>query len=431
MQNRTTGRYAVGVQLALAPLIAGAASTVPTVVGCAGLLALAGWFGSGSEPLVAEQHTSRLPGWQAVVRAREEALLSGRTVVVESELHPFASYLWHLSKWRGNPNPPKVLSPWDPEPWAGIDGSWVVATVHRHLYPDGLKGREEYWGGVSNRLHPLTQQRFLEAWSIEEPPLPLVGWWPTEKTADGRSFMWGGALAEMQLPPMVDGTEIGFAIRPAPGSEPLRVLWNGEEFEALRGDSVERRLWHRPPPGSLARPSRLQFTREHGYPPGGDDARPLAVQLFEMRSSSPTGGWAGPVSHGWQRAALRIEIEGVHDGERFPGVDEGVWLWPRAVMRVPATSGRLRFRLWAPRPTPPRTRIRVAGRLAAGPLEIRSQPAIFDVVVLPGEATDGRLEVEILSEAYRPADDGTADSRELGVVISGLEFEPDGGDPVL
>jgi len=136
MQNRTTGRYAVGVQMALAPLVAGAAATVPVTAGCVGLMGLAAWLGYDSLPLVKEQHSTQLPAWIAVQEARSDALLSGRTVVVEPELHPFASYLWHLSENRGEANPSWVLSPWDPGPWAGVDGAWVVATIHRHLYPD-------------------------------------------------------------------------------------------------------------------------------------------------------------------------------------------------------------------------------------------------------------------------------------------------------
>ena len=195
MQNRTTGRYAAGVQMALAPLVAGAAATAPAAVGCVGLLGLAGWLGYDSLPLVAEQHRTQFPAWSAVEAARSEAVRSGRTIVLEPELHPYASYLWHLFEWRGEENPPWVLSPSDPGQWAGVDDAWVVATVHRHLYPGPLQGKERHWGGVSDRLRPLTQNRFLDAWVIEDPPLPLSGWWPAERESSGRQFMWGGVEA--------------------------------------------------------------------------------------------------------------------------------------------------------------------------------------------------------------------------------------------
>jgi hypothetical protein len=424
MQNRTTGRYAVGVQMALAPLVAGAAATLPPAAGCAGLLLLAGWLGAGSHPLVEEQHTTELPAWRAVTRARVDALSSGRTVVVESELHPFASYLWHLLEWRGEPTPPRVLSPWDPEPWPGIEGGWVVATVHRHFYPDGIHGREQSWGGVSDTLYPLTQQRFLEAWVIEDPPLPISGWWPRELLANGRPFMWGAPGAELVIPALASDAEIGITLRPASGPDPVVVTIDGEEVATVAGESDEERLWLQLPPSATNQVSHLVFGRRRGHPPGGSDSRPLAVQLFEIRALSRAAGWASAVSYPWQRQAMGIEVEGAHEAELFPGVGEGAWLSPGALLRLPATAGRLRLRMWAPRPTPPRTVIRVAGRHAVGPLEIGHLPADYEIEVLPGDAVDGWLVVEISSDPYRPAEDGAADSRELGVVLSDLAFEP-------
>jgi len=430
MQNRTTGRYAVGVQMALAPLVAGAAATLPPAAGCAGLLLMAGWLGAASHPLVEEQHTTELPAWRAVNRAREEAMSSGRTVVVESELHPFASYLWYLREWRGEPTPPRILSPWDPEPWSGIEGAWVVATVHRHLYPDSIWGHEEYWGGVSDALYPLTQQRFLEAWVIEDPPLPISGWWPRERLPNGRPFMWGAAVVELTLPPLPAETEIGIALRPAPGPDSVSLELGGEDMATIDGRSDELRLWLRLPPTAADRVSQLVLRRRRGYPPGDDDSRPLAVQFFEIRALSQNASWASAISHPWHREAMRIEVEGAYDAEHFPGAGEGMWLGPRVVVRIPATAGRLSLRLWAPRPTPPRTEIWIAGRRAAGPLEIGPFPADYAVEVLPDDFVDGGLEVEIRSDTYRPADDGGADPRELGVVLSRVGFQPDNGKSV-
>jgi hypothetical protein len=424
MQNRTTGRYAVGVQMALAPLIAGAAATLPPAAGCAGLLLMVGWLGAGSQPLVDEQHTTELPAWRAVNRAREEAASSGRTVVVESELHPFASYLWHLLEWRGESTPPRVLSPWDPEPWPGIEGAWVVATVHRHFYPDGIRGHERYWGGVSDALYPLTQQRFLEAWVIEDPPLPISGWWPRERLPSGRRFMWGAPGAELAMPPLTAGTEVGIALRPAPGPKPLIVAFDSETVATVDGGSDELRLWLRLTPATTGRVSDLSFRRRQGYSPGDGDSRPLAVQLFEIRALGQSSSWASAISHPWQREAMRIEVEGAYDAEHFPGVEEGMWLGPRALVRLSATAGRLRLRMWAPRPTPPRTVIRVAGRHAAGPLEIGPFPADYEIEVLPGDVVDGRLVIEILSDPYSPAEDDAVDSRDLGVVLSDIAFQP-------
>jgi len=424
MQNRTYGRYAVGVQMALAPLIAGATATLPPAAGCAGLLALTGWLGANGRPLLEEQHSTQLPAWRAVLRAREQGLDSGRTVVVESELHPFVSYLWHLEEWRGEETPPTVLSPWDPEPWAGVEGPWIVATVHRHLYPDSLRGFEEHWGSVSASLYPLTQQRFLDAWVIEEPALPLAGWWPRERSFGGRPFMWGTAGAELMLPPLPAGTELELALRPAPGSGALALTLNGEMMAEIDGMADEQRLRFDVPPAATGRVSHLVFDRDRGYPPGSEDPRPLAVQIFELRASSPGAPWAGAISHPWQRLALGVEVEGVYEPEIFPGVGDGVWLQPRALLRIPATVGRLSLRLWAPRPNPPRTTIRVGGRDAAGPLDIGPKPDEYEVEVRPGEAIGGRLEVEISSDRFVPSDHGGEDPRSLGVVISHLAFEP-------
>jgi hypothetical protein len=273
-------------------------------------------------------------------------------------------------------------------------------------------------------LRPLTQQRFLEAWVIEEPPLPLSGWWPRERSPNGRPFMWGSAQAEFELPPMAAGTDLGIALRPAPGPDPVGLVLDGEVVVTIDGKAGEQRLWIRMPSDTGGRSSRLLIDRAHGYPPGDGDSRPLAVQVYEIRVLNPVGGWEVSVAFPWQREALQIEVEGAYDAERFSGAGAGMWLQPRALLRLPAADGRLRLHLWAPRPTPPLTEIRIAGRLAAGPLEVGPQPEIFEIEVLPGEVVDGRLEVEILSDAYHPAEDGVADPRELGVVLSDLEFEP-------
>jgi hypothetical protein len=429
LQNRTTARYAVGVQMALAPLVAGAAATLPPAAGCAGLLALAGWFGATSQPLVEEQHTTQLPAWRAVLQAQERAARSGRTVVVESELHPFASYLWHLLEWRGQTTPPKVLSPWDPEvPWPGIDGRWLVATIHRHFYPDGLRGRQEYWGGVSAELEPLTQQRFLEAWVIEDPPLPLTGWWPRERTPEGRYFMWSAPGAELLLPPLDRGTELTMAVRPAPGAEPVNLLLNGKAWATVEGRSDEQKVSRPLSLEETGRVSRFVVERRRGYPPGNGDSRALALQVFEVRALTPGAGWKASVVRPWQRQVSHIELEGAHHAESFGVHGMGVWLGPHAVLRLPAGAGAIRLRLWAPRPTPPRTVVRVAGRHAAGPLEIAPKPAKYVVDVQPGDAVDGRLEIEIISESFVPANHGSGDTRKLGVVLSEVEFVPRRGD---
>ena len=290
LQNRTYGRYAVGVQLALAPLVAAAAATAPPTAAVAGLLGLAGWFGVSSLPLVREQHTNQLPAWQAVQQALVEALEDGRVVVLESELHPFASYLWHLEESRGEPTPPWVLSPWDPQPWAGVDRPWLVATIHRGLYPDPVFGIERRWAGVSNALEPLTQQRFLEAWVLRDVPLPIRGWWPAEHTAGGRRFMWCGADAALLVPPLTAGSEFGLTVRPAPGPDPLTVRWAGGDGVAVDGEAGERRMWLTPPSAAANRVSEIDLNRAHGYSPGASDPRPLAARALRDAGGGPGTG---------------------------------------------------------------------------------------------------------------------------------------------
>jgi hypothetical protein len=80
--------------------------------------------------------------------------------------------------------------------------------------------------------------------------------------------------------------------------------------------------------------------------------------------------------------------------------------------------------MWAPRPTPPRTVIWIEERHADGPFEIGHLPAVYELEVLPGDAVGGRLAIEILSDPYLPAEDGAVDSRELGVVLSEIGFQP-------
>jgi hypothetical protein len=69
LQNRTFPRYAVPLDMALAPLLAGVASAAaPPIVAAGTLAALGAVWGAGSLPLLVEQHTTPLPGWAAVQR---------------------------------------------------------------------------------------------------------------------------------------------------------------------------------------------------------------------------------------------------------------------------------------------------------------------------------------------------------------------------
>jgi hypothetical protein len=424
LQNRSYARYAVPVQLAMAPLIAATASLLPPVLASAGLVAAAAGLGVAAYPLLEEQHTTRLPGWQAVLTASEEAMARGMAVVVEPELHPFASYRWHLLERADVQPPPLVLSPWAPEPWAGVDRPYLVATVHRHLYAEPLAGGELAWGGVSDHLEPLTQQRFLEAWVLGAPALPLGEWWPVETSSAEGSFQWGGARSEALLPPLPAGTTVTATFRPAAGPSPLVVSFNGAEVVPveLEGGRFAARI--DPSHVRADACNRLSFRRERGYPPGPEDRRPLAVQLLSLAVRGPALPWAGPVASAAERERLGVQIDGHYLPETFGDAGPGVWLAPSARLELPAGPGRIGLTLLAPRPTSPRTVARVAGRASAGPVDLGPRPSELLIAVREGDTAGGVAVVELLSEGYRPSDHGGSDDRELGVVLIRVRFEP-------
>jgi len=80
--------------------------------------------------------------------------------------------------------------------------------------------------------------------------------------------------------------------------------------------------------------------------------------------------------------------------------------------------------LLAPRPTPPRTVVRVAGREVAGPVELGPGPSELWVAVGGDDFAGGAVVVELLSEPFRPSDHGRTDDRELGVVVTHARFDP-------
>jgi hypothetical protein len=86
--------------------------------------------------------------------------------------------------------------------------------------------------------------------------------------------------------------------------------------------------------------------------------------------------------------------------------------------------GRLILELAAPRPTPARPRAMVEGVELAALDELDHRPGSLTVAVDDNAAAAGFVELELVSEPYRPAADGHDDPRELGVVLLGLEFEP-------
>ena len=426
LSNRTYPRYAVPVQLALAPLLAAAASLLQPRAATALLLAVAMYFGGQSYPLLEEQHTTRLGSWEAVEVAERVARRYGLAVVVEPELHPFASYLWHLrGGGRMSTEPPLVLSPWAPEPWAGVDRPYLVATCHPDLYPGPLVAGALRFSSASAALRPLTQGRMLEAVVLSSPPLPLSGFWPAEGTGSGDRFMWLGGSADLELPPLPEGTALGLDLRPAPGPAPVTLTVNGIEAGAVAGESDRTCRWVGPETLRADRSNRVHLERVETFLPGGGDRRQLAAQLYGVRVVGPGLPWGGPAASAADRAALDLEGVGLWGAEDFGSHGRGCWLEPRAGLAARAGPGTLSLTLWAPRPTSPELVIRVAGRVVAGPLALGRVPEEVVVTLGAGDAHGGRVVVALDSVPYLPAaSGGSSDARQLGVVLGRVRFEP-------
>jgi hypothetical protein len=138
----------------------------------------------------------------------------------------------------------------------------------------------------------------------------------------------------------------------------------------------------------------------------------------------PALAWSGPVAQPAQRERLGVRIDGDYLAESFGDAGPGVWLAPSARLELPAGPGRIGLTLLAPRPTQPRTVARVAGREVAGPVDLGPGPSELWIVVGEGDVVDGRVVVELLSDGYRPSEQGSRDDRELGVVLTRVRFEP-------
>jgi hypothetical protein len=202
------------------------------------------------------------------------------------------------------------------------------------------------------------------------------------------------------------------------------VSWNGAEVAAdeLGGGRLSVRIG--PSQVRADAVNRLSFARVRGYPPGPDDRRPLAVQLLSLGVRGPALPWSGPVASPAERERLGVRIDGHYLPENFGDAGPGIWLAPSARLELPAGAGRIGLTLLAPRPTPPRTVARVAGREVAGPVDPGARPSELWLAVNDSDVVNGIAVVELLSERYRPSEHGGRDDRELGVVLTRVRFEP-------
>ncbi len=428
LQNRSYARYAVGVQMATAPLLAGAGSLVAPPVAVVGFLGMTAFAAASSLPLLREQHEEVFGAWEATVDASRRAGDRGWAAVVEPEVHVFSSYQWTLQENLGESTPPMVLSPRAPEPWTGVDRPWLVATVHPHLYWPSLTRSTTVYEGVSEQLRPLTQDRFLSAALIDNPPLAVGRWWALEHLDDGRPFMWAGPGAELWLPPVPKGSLIGLELRPAPGEFPLMVNigHGGGSFE-IGGQAESTRIWTRTGDAATTEPLIVRLDRAEGYPPGGLDERPLSAQLLDVVVRPPGSAWGGSAATESERGSLRLELEGGYGGETFGELGRGIWLGPTARLRITVDEeGRLVLRLAASRPTAANPQIVLDGVVVAGPIAIDRREVTAEIPIGEDAVGAGFIEFEVLSEPYQPsAHGGGSDDRKLGVVLLGVEFQPE------
>ncbi len=423
LQNRTYPRYAVAVHLASAPLLAAAAALAPVPVAVTGLLGLTAASAWRALPFLREQHDQPFAAWQVAVDAERLARERGWAVVVEPEVHPFASYRWHVQEAAGVATPPLLLSPRAPEQWLGIDRPWLVATVHPHLYPPSLSGRETAYRRVSAALEPLTQRRFLAATLLENAPLPVGTWWSRETAPDGSWFMWGGAQAELWLPPAPVGSAVLLDLRPASGDSALTIrVGQRSTTRPGHGERALTRLVRVDP--APDHPTVVAFARQRGYAPGGADERELAFQLFGVELLPPGPGLVVAVFDPDARRRAGLDLTGAYPEESFGAAGRACWLEPSAQLALDlAAAGAVDLTLLAPRPTDPM--VTISTPTASFPVKVASGPTRVSIPVTAADLGPDGVVLTVTSRPYCPADAGASDDRRrLGVVLVDLSFTP-------
>ena len=238
--------------------------------------------------------------------------------------------------------------------------------------------------------------------------------------------MWAGPGAELWLPPVPEGTLIGLEVRPAPGDEPLvvEIGHGGGSFE-IDGRAAATRLWTWTTEVADGQPLVVRFDRAAAYPPGGADERPLAVQLLDVVVRPPGSAWAGSAATESERAGLQLELDGGYGAETFGELGRGVWLEPESRLKIVVDEpGRVVLRLAAPRPTAADPRIVIDNEMVAGPVAMDHREAEVSIPVDEAAVERGVIEFDLVSDAYRPSAEGGTDTRELGVVLLEVGFEP-------
>jgi hypothetical protein len=203
------------------------------------------------------------------------------------------------------------------------------------------------------------------------------------------------------------------------------VTVNGSTRTELAGRSGRAHLWieadQLTPPSAVT----LGFERSKVYPPGDADTRPLAVQLFSVRVVGPGLPWQGSLASPQERQRLRVTVDGAYPPEQLGKHGRACWLHPHARLTVPAGSGTLTLTIWAPRPVPAEAVLHISGRQVLGPLTLPNRPIEVEVPIRDHDVTGHQVQIEIDSVPYNPAAAGRGrDSRDLGVVLQSISFQP-------
>jgi hypothetical protein len=249
-------------------------------------------------------------------------------------------------------------------------------------------------------------------------------WWEPEHTPDGEWFVWGGAAAEITLPPLPRGTRVELDVMPHRGPAPIGIVVNGKKVRQLDGDASRQCYWVNEEAFAANVRNRVAFVRAQGYVPSSRDPRLLSVQLFGVRAVGQGSMWAGVIAAQEERARSLVTATGVLDPEQFPE-GRGAWTKPEAKLFVPAGPGKLTITLWAPRPKPPAIEISVRGAKLAGPIEVGHDPMKVDISLTAEHVAKGGVELDLKATPFCPAKEGvSSDRRELGVVLAHVQFVP-------
>ena len=250
------------------------------------------------------------------------------------------------------------------------------------------------------------------------------GWWEPERAPSGEWFAWGGAAAEVVIPPMPRGTRLELDLMPHRGQAPLEIVLNGKKVRQIEGTAPRGRYWVGEELVGADADNRLTFVRAQGYVPSDRDSRRLSVQLFGVRAVGGGVEWAGGLASEEERQRVLVKATGVLDPEEFPE-GRGAWTKPEARVVVPAGPGRLTLTLWAPRPKPPLLEILVRGKAVVEPFEVGHEPIQVDIAVDAAMVVEGGVELELKATPFCAAREGlSGDARELGVVLSHVRFTP-------